>query len=137
MLLSVKNRMDSLFWVDRISCGLSDPQNFPKEFQLSIAEFPSYPSKQSQQDWISKALNFNCVGNIPTKYGMSDARRDGVMTIRIKKFEKYPEIPIIYSSSGCNLLVDVSWYGWSSCVSSLKSPRLKGVELWRKIFEGA
>jgi hypothetical protein len=34
--------------------------------------------------------------------------RGGVMIIRIQKFEKYPEIPSIYSSSGYGLLVDAS-----------------------------
>jgi hypothetical protein len=48
------------------------------------------------------------VGNIPTKYGMSDTRGSGVMIIRIQKFEKYyHEIPSICSRSGCGLLVGV------------------------------
>jgi hypothetical protein len=44
------------------------------------------------------------VGNIHSKYGVSDARGSGGMTIRIQKFEKYyHEISSSYRSSGCGL----------------------------------
>ncbi len=75
------------------------------------------------------------VENIPTKYGVSHARGGGVITIRIQKFKKYyHETSSTYSSSGCDLYIGVSSFGWSLCISTLKCLRLKGAELFKYLF---
>ncbi len=57
---------------------------------------------------------------------MSDARGGGVMAIRIQKFEKYyHEIPSIYSSSGCSLLMVCPDMG-GVCVYQLEVPETQG-----------